>query len=69
MKKATTTTPIPELSTPLGTEEPAPDELNGRNIRGEVAGCPTGLANLDRPKPTQRPRPTPATDQDDRADG
>jgi hypothetical protein len=52
-KKATTTTPDPELSTPLGTE-PGQAPQGGAG-RGEVAGCPTGLNGLDQAAQAQRP--------------
>jgi hypothetical protein len=52
--KATTTTPDPELSTPLGKEaDPAPP-LAGENARKEVAGCPTGLGAAEQAQQSQR---------------
>jgi hypothetical protein len=49
-EKATTTTPDPELSTPIPV---APAIPSGEGVRGEVAGCPTGL---DSPPQVQQPQ-------------
>ena len=59
-KKATTTTPDPELSTSLGSGKEgnanAPTTgLAGENVRGEVPGCPTGLVEHPQAQQPQRP--------------
>jgi hypothetical protein len=57
-EKATTTTPDPELSTPLGTRpapKPAEKVLSGDGARGETAGCPTGLASGPQAQQPQQP--------------
>lgn len=47
--KATTTTPDPELYLPKTTTDGLP-VFGGENARGEVAGCPTGLATTEQPQ-------------------
>src|SRR5206468_4841234 len=50
-----TTTPDPEYTVPLGKKESEPAPLAGENPRGEVAGCPTGLANSEQAQQPQQP--------------
>lgn len=56
MTKATTTTPDPELSLPVTDDAVRESVLGGGDpARGEVAGCPTGLAPPAQVVPTQQP--------------
>jgi hypothetical protein len=51
----TTTTPDPEFVIPLQNQaRAAPAPLEGDNVRGEVAGCPTGLADGEQAQQAQR---------------
>jgi hypothetical protein len=51
----TTTTPDPEFVIPLKNQAgAAPAPLEGDNVRREVAGCPTGLADADQAQQAQR---------------
>ena len=58
-EKATSTTPDPELFVPDKAKKPAPNPaekvLSGEGIRGEVAGCPTGLAASPQAQQPQQP--------------
>jgi hypothetical protein len=64
-QKPTTTTPDPEYAVPLEhMEEGVPAVLGGDNIRGEVAGCPTGLAGM-----REEPRPRKPGEDKQRAAG
>ena len=57
--KATSTTPDPELfMAPDRTKlvpNPAEKVLSGEGVRGEVAGCPTGMAGQPQAQQPQQP--------------
>lgn len=46
-------TPTPDVKKP-GPLPLQPPELSGGNVRGEVAGCPTGLTDGEQPSVVQR---------------
>ena len=51
-----TSAPKTEPASPVGkTIGGNFDPLSGDNPRGEVAGCPTGLGNIDQANQAQRP--------------
>jgi hypothetical protein len=58
-EKATAVPTVPGMAPPVGID-PVEQVLGGEGVRGEVAGCPTGLANS---RPLQRPEPPTEGDQ------
>ena len=54
-QEPTTTTPDPEFAVPFKNNAgAAPAPLEGENVRREVAGCPTGLADSEQAQQAQR---------------